>query len=202
MLDADVLRAGQVGNGARDLQYLVIRASRQTQLLHRLAEQTVGVGGQTAELLDVPVGHLRVGVDARLLQPFALRRSRLGHALANGRRRLGLALGGQLAMWHARDVDVYVDPVQQRPGYARQIVLNLPRRAAALALRIGEVAARTSPRSENKLVARDRIKTSRVIIAYTILRYKRRANPFVFRATRRRGSWLKQNQSDREIWNL
>jgi hypothetical protein len=57
------------------------------------------------------------------------------HALADGGRvfRVGRRVASQIAKAHGGDVNVDVDAIQERPGDATDVALNLQRRAEAFA---------------------------------------------------------------------
>ena len=72
----------------------------------------------------------------------------LAHSLAA----LACPLVAQLAIGHARDLDVEVDAVEQRPADPRDVVVDLVGGASALAGRVGVVAARAPVWSEFKKI--------------------------------------------------
>ncbi len=67
-------------------------------------------------------------------------------------RRFAMSSGSKMLVLHARDFDVYVQPVEQGAAYARAVVLNLPGSTPTLPSRVRIVTARTAVRSEYKQI--------------------------------------------------
>ena len=72
-----------------------------------------------------------------------------GKAL-HGRGQNALGRAVEIGIVDGRHLHLNVNAVEQGPVDAREILLNLPRRAMALLARIGQVAAGTPVRTENK----------------------------------------------------
>ena len=134
VLAGDVLRAGQVGNRAGDLQDAVVGAGAEVQIGHGELQQLHRRLIQRAVALQLAAAHAGVAGDLRLvLEPRLLPLARRDDPLANLRGRLAGPLAGDLAELHRRHFDVQVNAVEQRTGDAAQVILNLARRAARFA---------------------------------------------------------------------
>jgi len=82
-----------------------------------------------------------VAVDFGPLEPLPLDITGPFHPLPSRRGAFPFAPVRQLAVFHRRDLDVDVDPVQQRPGDAGAVALDHYGGAGALVLGITAVAA-------------------------------------------------------------
>jgi len=118
-------------------------------------------------LPDLPRAHVSVAVRLAAAEALLLEVTRPPDALANRRRRVAGRVAAQLAVLERRDVDVDVDPIQQRAGDAGQIALDLERRARALLGRIRGVPAGAGAlfgsQPENHSLSRDRRYTRSVV---------------------------------------
>jgi hypothetical protein len=116
------------------------------QVLHGGLEQGQRVGLERADLADLARGH--PAVDLRVFPANALRLARPGseHFGARVGRAWTRRHLGELRERHGRYVDVQVNPVQERPPDLDQVVVDLRRRAATDAPRVGSISAR-APRN-------------------------------------------------------
>src|SRR5207253_1156435 len=102
-----------------------------------------------ARLVDAAVfaelGRADAAVEERVRRAVALPLDlpRAEDLLAHARGRAAVLLAAKLPVWHRRHLDVDVDPVDQRPADAREVLLDLRLRTLALAAGIGVVPART-----------------------------------------------------------
>ena len=100
------------------------------------------LGLERAELADLPGRHPAVDLRALGAEPLGLAGAGLEHLGQQvGRGRAGGHLG-QLGEGDGGDLDVEVDPVEQGAGDPAQVLLDLRRRAATGAPRVGAIAAR------------------------------------------------------------
>ena len=155
---ADVRRGNvrarfQIGDGARDLENPVVRASRQALPQHRALQQVFAFRIECAKPSNLRRRHRRIRVNFITAESFELYFARCYNALANRRRVFSRRniLAAQFFEINRRNVDVNVDSVEQRTGNLADVALNLRRRAAAFALR-AEIAARASPRCQNAIM--------------------------------------------------
>lgn len=143
ILRADVLRSSEVRERSCDLEDAVMRAGGEVHLLHGVLEVAVALRIELAVLADEPGSHGGIAGDAGFPEPPGLDVACLHDTQADG---LGLlsagGLGGKFLEVDQRHFDVEVDAVEQGAGDALAVVLDLTRRAAALALDIAVVSTR------------------------------------------------------------
>lgn len=128
----------------------IVRATRRTlswargeaQLRDRRAEQVAALSAEPAELAGLAVGHVGVVAGAAAVVAVGLPAAGRGDLLADLRARRAGRLALQFPVGDGRDLDVDVDPVQERPAHLAHVFLNLGDRAVAVAPRIVAVAAR------------------------------------------------------------
>ena len=153
MRSLDVRAAGQIGNGARDLQHAVQAAPRPAHARGRRLHKASGRGRE-----------LQVLVHCRPLQrlvghALAFERQRMGahHAFADLRR--GLAGGGlqQLRGRQGRHFDMQVDAVKQRPAELALVARHLVGRAAAAPQRRAPETAGAGVHGRDQLKARGKL---------------------------------------------
>ena len=128
MTRADLLAAGQVGNGAGQLENPVVGPRRQLQLVHGRAHQ--GASGFIQRAVPAHFGRLHFGVAHRAenrpcfhlaalsSEPAALDLPGGLHPRLDGGGILRSAVFAQLLVLDARHLDVDVDAVEQRAGDA------------------------------------------------------------------------------------
>jgi hypothetical protein len=64
--------SGEIGNGPRDLEDLVVAPGREAEFVDGHFEEFLAFFVQRAILLDLPVIHVRVGVNAGILKSLLL----------------------------------------------------------------------------------------------------------------------------------
>lgn len=138
---ADGFAAGQVGDGAGDLEHAVIGARRQAQTRHRCRQQGLRGGFRHAVAFDFAHRQPRVRPAAALQLEVAA----ADHPLAHLRAALGIGLPRYAQRvgfdpWHEQ---LQVDAVEQRAGDACAIAADLVGRAAAFAGAVAEITAGT-----------------------------------------------------------
>ena len=93
---------------------------------------------------DVARRHVGVGVDPRPIgEPLALHHPRPVDPFPHRVTRLPTAFARQRLVFHGRDFEMDVNPIEQRPRNAREIALHHHRAARAGVVRIAEPAAGT-----------------------------------------------------------
>ena len=134
MFSGDGFRAGQVGDGAGDLEHPVVGAGAEVQIGHGKLQEFEDGRFQPAVLLELARVHARVARGLRpLFEPLLLPPSGRHHPVADFPGVLARAVARDLAKVHRRHFDVQIDPVEQGTGNAAQITLDFARRAARFA---------------------------------------------------------------------
>ena len=128
----DLRCAGQVGDGAGQLEHPVVAARRKLQLLHRLLNEQGPLAIQPAVFghftgAEVGIAGIRQSVVARTL---ALTRAL--DARPDRLRGFSVCRSTQFGKLHARHFDVNINPVQKRPGDPLLIACDRSRRARAI----------------------------------------------------------------------
>jgi len=150
--------AFQIGDSARDFQDAVVGARGETEALDRGLENFFTFGSNGAVFADELGQHLRISVDVFLATiAFELDVARAQHAAAHAGGAFDFHVAAQFLVLHGRNLDVYVNAVQQRAGDFRDVALDLHRRAVAFALGISEESARTRIHSGGQHEARRKI---------------------------------------------
>ena len=121
----DFFRAGEVGDGAADLQDSAVGAGAQAQFVDRGFEQSFRVIVHGTITLDISGAHLGVGVDVSFLKPLQLNRPRVIDPLANGFRGFAGVAAGEVLIADRRHFDLDVDAVEKRAGDPGAIALDL-----------------------------------------------------------------------------
>ena len=138
---ADLVAAGEVGDGAGNLEDAVEGAGGEAELLEGTVEQCAAGrvdGAETTERLGAHGCVDRCGGGGAEALPL----DGAGGLHSGGDCRGGLGrTRAQLPKADRRDLDVQVDPVEQGTGDAAAIALDERRRAAAVVPRISQVAA-------------------------------------------------------------
>ena len=111
------------------------------QPVHAVLEQVMPGRVNLAPLLDLPRFHLRIGKNFGIAESFGLDFPRAINPLADCLAFLTASLIAQLAVAHRRDLDVEINPIQQRAGDAGTVEVHLPRGAPAIVHGIAQVAA-------------------------------------------------------------
>ena len=89
MAGLDIGEAGQVGDGAGDLDDAGVGAGGQAQAVDDAFQGGLAVGGKGTEAFQELGGHLRIGEDAGAGESFPLDFTGLQHPGGNGRRFYG-----------------------------------------------------------------------------------------------------------------
>lgn len=135
----DYIGLRQIGDGARQFQHPVIGPRRPVQPQHGGLQQL----GRRHIVLAVPVDfatpQLAVGFALALALSFKGARDPFRDGGAGFTRLLDGQFGGAQGI----DVQLHVDAVQQRAGQARLVAFDQFRRAAAAALAVAILSART-----------------------------------------------------------
>lgn len=129
---ADVLLLNRLGSrqirdGARHPEDAVIGSGGETQFFDGAAEEPTPPIGQAGKLVHVGRMHPGVAVDAARAETVALNLPAVRNPFANHFRLLTRTFGGHLVIGDGGDLDVQVDPVEQRPGEFADVFLNARR---------------------------------------------------------------------------
>jgi hypothetical protein len=104
----------KVGNCTRNTQDSVIGAGRQTEMCNGLLHLLLAFGIQLAEAPQSARRHLSVAVNAEPFQPLFLNITGVQNAASNYRRFFGPLILSQLFVLDGRDLNVEINPVEQR----------------------------------------------------------------------------------------
>jgi hypothetical protein len=137
----DFLARFEIRNRARDPQDPVVGASRKTQPRDCVLHQLLTFPIQSAKTAKRSRGHLRPE-NTKGLDPAKLALPSGQDALTDGRRFFALFVLGQFFIFHGRNLDVQIDPVEQRTGDARKVTLDQGRRAIAFVQGVAVITAR------------------------------------------------------------
>lgn len=151
--------AREVRDRPRDLQHAVVRARRPAEPLARVTQQRLARAVRAAERIGLAARQHVVGLALPRELPLARERDARGHGFARfagGRRPLG-QLGGR----ERGNLDLDVDPVEERPGQLAQIARGDVGRAAAAAARVAAPAARARIHRGDQLARRRKIRLQR-----------------------------------------
>lgn len=151
--------AREVRDRPRDLQHAVVRARRPAEPLARVAQQRLARAVRAAERIGLAARQHVVGLALPRELPLARERDARGHGFARfagGRRPLG-QLGGR----ERGNLDLDVDPVEERPGQLAQIARGDVGRAAAAAGRVAAPAARARIHRGDQLARGRKIRLQR-----------------------------------------
>src|SRR5206468_6611456 len=131
VLSRQCLRAGQVGDRARDLEHPVVAASREPQARHGGGEQALGVGRERTEVPDLARAHRCVDASGARAEAVTLELPRDFYSrpdrFAGVARRHRLNLFGQ----QRRQLHVKVDAVEERARESAEVPRALGGRADA-----------------------------------------------------------------------
>jgi hypothetical protein len=127
----DAGSAGQVGDGAGELEHPVVGAGRELELAHGRFHQALAGVVQAAPAPDLGRAHLAVGAQPAAGEALRLELPGRDHALADALRRLAAALAGQLVILDLRHLDVDIDPIEQRPRQTLLVAADRRRGAGA-----------------------------------------------------------------------
>jgi hypothetical protein len=142
MLRFDPLARFEIRNRARDPQDPVVGASRKPQPRDCILHQLLAFPIQFAKTTERSRRHLGVAENAEGLETARLALPSGQDALTDRRRFFTLFVLGQFFVFDGRNLDVQIDPVEQRTGDARKVALDQGRRAIAFVQRISVKAAR------------------------------------------------------------
>ena len=134
-------RAGEIGDRPTDTENPRIAARGQPHRLRRLREQlaTRSIGRRDG----IEYGAIRLGIGPHGMIPIALdlNRARRGDTRSDRRRPFACGRHHQIGRRHRPDLDVQVDPVEQRPRHLCLIIRSAARRACAGKARIPQMSA-------------------------------------------------------------
>ena len=109
MLERDLLRAIEVGNGAGHLEGAVVSSRREVALYHSLTQYLHSISLDIGELLHQAWGHLCIAMDAWVgSEALELYLSRLDDPLANCSTALRGATVGERVKVYGTSLDLYV----------------------------------------------------------------------------------------------
>jgi hypothetical protein len=151
MLGTDLVLASQVGDGAGHLEQAVMGAGRQPEAIDGPPHQGAPVRRQWAVPRDLPGCHARVHPHARPAEAQVLALARRQDAPADRRGILPRRRGPQLAVRDRWDLEVQIDPVEQRARQPPEVAAPLAGRALAALRRQAPAAARIGRRDELEL---------------------------------------------------
>ena len=157
MLRRNRLAPVEIGDRPGNAENLVVCPGGKAQLGHRGLEQIVAFAGESTELAGLAVGHVGVVTGRRLDEAGRLPLPGGDHLLPHLVARRARRAAGKLAKRDRRDLDMNVDPVQQRAAYLAHVTFNLRRRAMAIPPRVAPIATRARvQRRDQHEVGRER----------------------------------------------
>ena len=116
MRDLNVVGAVKVGDGAAQLEHAVIAARAQLQPAYGERQNLPRLVAQNAEIVDLADRHVAVGEETGvLLEALHLTVPRRLDAPADIQRAFRALIAQEFVEIHARDFDVNVDAVENRP---------------------------------------------------------------------------------------
>jgi two-component sensor histidine kinase len=142
MLGLDLLARFEIRNRARDPQDPVVGASREPQPRDCVLHQLLTFPIQFAKTTERARRHLGIAENAEGLETARLALPSGENALPDGRRFFAFLVLGQFFVFHGGNLDVQIDPVEQRTGDSRKITLDQGRRAIAFVQRVAGITAR------------------------------------------------------------
>ena len=135
---------GKVCDGESDLEDTMVGPGGEPEASDGLVEQMRGGSVQAAVFFYILGAHLGIAINlGGTCKPLSLPPSCLVDANADGSGRLTGRLADQLFDGDSRNLNVHIDPVQERPGETTAIALHLKRTAGTGADTIAEIAAGT-----------------------------------------------------------
>ena len=137
----DILAAGEVGAGARHLEYPVVGAGGKSQLVESGLQQGFRVGSEPAHLADDIRGYPAVAPDGGPGEPRFLDIHRLLHALGDRRGAFLWDTPAEVLVFHRLDLYLYIYPVEDRLRDTVEVRRDLLRSAGALLHGAAEIAA-------------------------------------------------------------
>src|SRR5215471_1197729 len=136
VLCAHPSRSAQIGDGARDFQNAIVRAGGKSHPADGHFERSLARVVERANFSNAGRWHPGIVEAAGLLD-----RARLQDAPSDIGGGFGIGIGPQLLERDRRHFDVDIDAVQQGTADLAEVLLDLPRRAAALARGVAVEAA-------------------------------------------------------------
>jgi len=127
----DSILSFQIGDRPRHLQDPVVSPGRKTQFVHGQLDQVLAFFVQGAVYLDLPRPELGIAIDSVSLVALELNLACLADRFADRGRIFTWVIGGQLSVRNGRDLDMNVNPVQERTRDPGPVSLDLQRRAEA-----------------------------------------------------------------------
>ena len=133
--------AGQIGDRAGKFEHPVVSACRELELAHGSLHQPLTGFIQAA--VTPHVGRVHIGITERpaTMQPLRLPRTRCTDSFADGARLLALAQAGELFVINPWYLDMYVDPIEERPADPPLVAADRRRAATTLPFGIAMPAA-------------------------------------------------------------
>ena len=137
----NVISASKVGDRARQLEHAVVAARRELQLPHRRLHQALARAVERAEAPHRGRSPVGVGQQARAAKALALAHPRAAVTRSRTAREGSPCRSAASFSYGTRDLDVDVDPVEQRAGDALLVARHHGARAGALLLAVAVVSA-------------------------------------------------------------
>src|SRR2546430_8628982 len=134
--------AREVGDGECDLEHTVVAARREAQAAHGGGQEPFGLGRRRAEPSRLARRHLGVRADAGAAEALALALARPQDAGADRRRGLARPAALEVDRSQRGQLDVKVDPIQERSRDPAEVAAALARRADAVVERGAAAPAR------------------------------------------------------------
>ena len=140
MFQLNLPAAVQIGDRARYLQNSVIGASGKAQPVEQLAKQRIRIWGKRAESGEHRGRDFRIAGDAQPTEPAVLYPSGVGDTRPDLCGGFLLPSARKQVISDRQDLDMQVDPVEQRPGNPIQIPLDSGFRSGTTAGRVSEIS--------------------------------------------------------------
>ena len=132
---ADVFLGGQVGDSSAHLQNPIISPRAESELCYGRLEKLLGVSADRTEFLYLPRPHLGVGVYLSTLESLKLPLPGTRHPLPDALRALPFGTGNDVSELDLPNIDLEVNPVEERPRNLGVVILSLRVRAVSIPAR-------------------------------------------------------------------
>ena len=121
----DFFRACKVRNRPSNFEHTAVGAGAEAELIDCVFQELFGIVFEQAVTLDVAGAHLRIAMNVSLVEALQLNSPRSIDPLPNQIGTLSGIFTGEILVAQRRHLDLYIDTVEQRPGYSRAVTLNL-----------------------------------------------------------------------------